>query len=70
MPKQSTSSKIKNKVRQFRLKKGVTQNELAMVLNVTRQTIISLEKQKYSPSLSLALRLSRFFGVKVEDLFK
>jgi len=69
MPKPS-SNKIKNKVKEFRLKKGVTQNELALVLNVTRQTIIALEKQRYSPSLHLALRLSKFFGVKVEELFK
>jgi len=68
MPKLA-QPKIKNKIREFRTKKKITQNELALVLNVTRQTIIALEKQRYSPSLQLALRLAKFFGVSVEELF-
>lgn len=70
MPKLKSPKSLKNRVREFRLKKKVSQKELALILGVTRQTIISLEKQKYSPSLHLALRLAKYFGVKVEELFK
>lgn len=70
MTKPKSPKNLKNYVREYRLKKGISQKELALILGVTRQTIISLEKQKYSPSLHLALRLAKFFGVKVEELFK
>jgi len=69
MSKSKSPKSLKNRVRQFRLEKKISQKELAMILGVTRQTIIALEKQKYSPSLHLALRLAKFFGVKVEELF-
>lgn len=61
---------MKNKILKFRTERKITQNELAMVLGVTRQTIIALEKQKYSPSLILAIRLSTYFGKKVEEVFQ
>ena len=48
----------------------MTQQELARRVGVTRQTIISIEKNKFRPSVELALRLARAFGVKVEDLFE
>lgn len=70
MPKPKSPKNLKNKVRELRQKKGVSQKELALILSVTRQTIIALEKQKYSPSLHLALRLAKFFDTKVEELFK
>jgi putative transcriptional regulator len=70
MPKQKSPKSLKNNLRQYRLKKGISQKELALVVGVTRQTIIALEKQKYSPSLHLALRLAKFFDAQVEDLFK
>lgn len=68
--KPKSPKNIKNRVKQLRLDKKISQKELALILGVTRQTIIALEKQKYSPSLHLAMRLAKFFGVKVEELFK
>jgi len=47
----------------------LTQQELADAVKVTRQSIIAVERGRYDPSLKLALRLARFFGVSVEDLF-
>jgi len=47
----------------------LTQEDLAKELNVTRQTIISIEKQKYDPSLVLAFKIARFFDVHIEDIF-
>jgi len=70
VPRSKSPKNLKNRVREFRLKKKISQKELALVLGVTRQTIIALEKQKYSPSLHLAMRLAKYFGTKIEDLFK
>jgi len=70
MPKSKSHKSLKNKLRQYRLGKKISQKELALVVGVTRQTIIALEKQKYSPSLHLALRLAKYFDARVEDLFK
>jgi len=60
---------LKNRVRRFRVRSKLTQKDLADAVEVTRQTIIAVEKGRYDPSLRLALRLARFFGVPVEDLF-
>ena len=49
---------------------GMTQQELARRVGVTRQTILSIEKNKFRPSVELALLLAEFFDVKVEDLFE
>lgn len=60
-----------NHVRRHRLASGaMTQQELADRVQVTRQTIISIEKGQYNPSVELALRLARVFAVRVEDLFE
>ncbi len=56
-------------MRRFRVRSKLTQKDLADAVEVTRQTIIAVEKGRYDPSLRLALRLARFFGVPVEDLF-
>ncbi|MBN2170438.1 MAG: helix-turn-helix transcriptional regulator [Candidatus Krumholzibacteriota bacterium] len=62
---------IKTNLRRYRLAAdGMTQQELAERVGVTRQTIISIEKGKYKPSVELALRLARVFGAPVEDLFE
>ena len=62
--------KIKNRLKEWRVKKGdITQEELAKAVGVSRQTIIAIEKGKYTPSLLLAFKLSRYFGVKIEDIF-
>ncbi|MEW6504036.1 MAG: helix-turn-helix transcriptional regulator [Chloroflexota bacterium] len=60
---------MKNRLEQFRLQKGWTQQELAQKAGVTRQTIISLESERYNPSILLAFRLARLFGVPIEELF-
>ncbi|CAB49550.1 helix-turn-helix transcriptional regulator [Pyrococcus abyssi] len=60
---------MKNRLREFREKYGLTQEELARILGVTRQTIIAIEKGKYDPSLRLAFKIARFFGVRIEDIF-
>lgn len=69
MPKKS-KIQLKNNLAKLRKDRKVTQNELALVLGVTRQTIIALEKQKYSPSLILGMRMAGYFGKKVEEIFK
>lgn len=53
----------------MRLKKNVTQEELADAVHVSRQTIIAIEKGNYTPSLALAMQLAKFFKVSVEELF-
>jgi putative transcriptional regulator len=60
---------MKNDVRERRLERGLSQMELAWAVNVSRQTINSIETGKYVPSLPLALALGRFFGVPVEEMF-
>ena len=60
---------MKNKLNQLRTDKGITQEELAFGVKVSRQTIISIEKGKYAPSVVLALAIARFFNVSVEDIF-
>jgi putative transcriptional regulator len=59
-----------NAVRRHRLTKDITQSELAELLGVTRQTVLSIEKGKYTPSIGLALRLAEIFEVSVETLFQ
>ena len=62
---------LKNKIRRLRFDHNeMTQEELAKRVGVSRQTIIALEQGKYVPSLSLAFRISREFGAKVEDVFQ
>ncbi len=62
---------IRNQLRRHRLlADGMTQQDLADRVGVTRQTILSIEKGKYSPTIGLALRLAREFSVPVEDLFE
>jgi putative transcriptional regulator len=61
---------IVNAVRRHRLTRDITQSELAELLGVTRQTVLSIEKGKYTPSVGLALRLAEIFDVSVETLFQ
>ncbi len=60
---------MENRLEQLRAQKGLTQQELADLAGVSRQTIISLERGRYNPSITLAFRLARLFGVTVEELF-
>ena len=60
---------MKNKLEMLRKEKGVRQEDLAQALGVSRQTVISLEKGKYNPSLALAFRLARYFALPIEEIF-
>ena len=60
---------MKNRLEALRREKGIRQEDLAQALNVSRQTIISLEKGKYNPSLALAFRLARYFALPIEEIF-
>ena len=61
---------MKNYVREERTKKELTQVKLAEMVNVSRQTIISIETSRYTPSVTLAIKLATVLGKKVETLFK
>ncbi|MBO1580873.1 helix-turn-helix transcriptional regulator [Bacillus sp. XF8] len=61
---------VTNKVKQFRVVRDITQEQLASAVNITSQSLIAIEKNKYNPSLELALKLCEFFDCKVEDLFQ
>ncbi len=58
-----------NNLKVFRARYDLTQKELAEEVDVTRQTIISIEKERYEPSLTLAFKLATYFDVKIEDIF-
>ena len=60
---------MKNRIEEKRKAQGLTQQQLAVLLGVSRQTIISLEKGKYNPSLALAFRLARYFALPIEEIF-
>ncbi len=60
---------MKNQVRELRTKWGLAQGQLAEVMGVSRQTINSIENDRYTPSLPLAMALARYFGVTVEEMF-
>lgn len=67
----SESAQMKNRIRKLRFDHGeMTQQDLADRVGVARQTIIALEAGKYAPSLLLAFRLARAFGVTTEDVFQ
>lgn len=58
-----------NRLEVLRKERGIRQEDLALALGVSRQTIISLEKGKYNPSLALAFKLARYFGMPIEAIF-
>lgn len=60
---------VENCIREHRTKRGITQEELAEAVSVSRQTIIAIEKGSYVPSVMLALKLASYFKVSVEKLF-
>jgi putative transcriptional regulator len=63
-------SKVGNQIRKFRFNNNeMTQQQLADLVGITRQTIVALEKGNYSPSLELAFRIARAFEAPLEDLF-
>ncbi len=60
---------MKNKIKVYRAMNDLTQEALAQELNVTRQTILAIEKGKYDPSLELAFKIATYFGVSIEEIF-
>jgi putative transcriptional regulator len=60
---------VRNLIRQLRTERGLSQKQLAEAMDVSRQTINSIEQERYTPSLPLALSLARFFGTTVEEVF-
>jgi putative transcriptional regulator len=60
---------MKNRVRTLRMQQSLAQGQLAEAMGVSRQTINSIENERYTPSLPLALALARFFSVTVEEMF-
>ena len=60
---------MNNRLEELRKERGVTQEELAALLEVSRQTISSLEKGRYNPSILLAFKIARYFGLRIEDIF-
>ena len=60
---------MKNRLEEIRKAKGITQEELANALEVSRQTVGSLENGRYNPSIILAFKISRFFEVSIEEVF-
>ena len=60
---------MRNRVRELRVARGLSQGQLAEAMDVSRQTINSIETERYTPSLPLALALARYFGTSVEETF-
>ena len=60
---------MKNRLEEIRKQRGFKQEALADAMGVSRQTISSLENGRYNPSVILAIKLARYFGMKVEDIF-
>lgn len=60
---------MKNRLEEIRKGKGIKQEDLASALEVSRQTIGSLENGRYNPSIILAFKIARYFDLKIEDIF-
>ena len=63
------NDKVRNRVKEHRLLQGWSQGELAKAVGVSRQSINSIERGRYTPSLPLALRFARLFGCSTDELF-
>lgn len=60
---------VKNNIRELRARFDLTQEDLALKVGVTRQTIISIEKNEYVPSLTLGMKISKVFNLTIEEIF-
>lgn len=60
---------MKNNIKQLRKNKGLRQEDMAVSLNVSRQTIIAIENNKYNPTLELAMKMARLLDTTIEELF-
>ena len=61
---------MKNSIKALRKNKNLRQEDLAEILGVTRQTIIAIENNKYDPTLELAMKISEYFGLTVNEIFQ
>jgi len=64
------SEEVFNRIRDYRLEHGLTQDDLARAVGVSRQSINSIERGRYTPSLPLALRFAQFFRCSTDELFQ
>ena len=69
LQRQLSAALMRNEVRNLRTENKLSQQQLAEAMDVSRQTINSIEKERYTPSLPLAIVLARFFGRTVEEVF-
>ncbi len=69
MPRVENKLTILNRLQDLRNVRGLTQEQLAQAVDVTRATILAIEKGGYNPSLELAFRLAKFFKIGVQDIF-
>ena len=60
---------MKNKIEAIRKERGILQDEMAKAMGVSRQTISSLENGRYNPSIMLAYKIAKYFGMTIEDVF-
>ena len=60
---------MKNKIENIRKEQGILQDDMAKALGVSRQTISSLENGRYNPSIMLAYKIAKYFGMTIEDIF-
>ncbi len=60
---------LHNRLKEFRASRSINQSEMGKLVNVSRQTISMIERGDYSPSVTLAIKIARTFGVHVEDIF-
>ena len=60
---------MKNRLEELRRQRGVNQEDLALALEVSRQTISSLENGRYNPSITLAFKIARYFDMSIEEIF-
>ena len=61
---------MKNRIKVLRAEKNLTQEELSVIIGVSRQTINAIEKEKFDPSLPTAFRISKLFKLPIEEIFK
>ena len=69
MSSKKSKHTLENRVQEIRKQRGITQEELASSVEVTRQTIIAIEKGNYTPSVLLALKIATYFNTSVEEIF-
>ena len=60
---------MKNRIEEIRKEKGIRQDEVAKSMGVSRQTFSSLENGRYNPSIMLAYKIAKYFGLTIEDVF-